>query len=200
MGGIGKTTLAEATYNRLFHDFGRQCCAHVTFEIGAEGNTDFIKQCSNALQQLGETIGISDINGTLGKLKNVLQSKKVLLLFDNVDSHFHARSLMDCCEGVAMGSRILFTGRNKISFGRLPEDAQLSVGILSEEAAFELLCCKAELSGPLAADLEDAVKMAAGACGYLPLALELLGCYMLSKKLEDQPHMWQVRNAKTYSQ
>lgn len=126
----------------------------------------------------------TDIGGIEAALTQLLKGKKVLILFDNVNSRHQADLLQRCCEGRGPGSLILFTCRDFDNLGQLPPQCKHQVELLSEGAAFDLICEKAGLGMiERKSDIGQAIDVAAKACGGLPLALEILGSYVSGKEL-----------------
>ncbi|XP_057989929.1 disease resistance-like protein DSC1 isoform X2 [Hevea brasiliensis] len=109
MGGIGKTTLAEEVFHRIKEKFdGHYFVANVREEI--------MKQTPNALrdkifcQLLGEKDGYID---TPRLTIRRLQSKKVILVFDDVVNPNDLKLLVGVCDLCSKGSRIIITSRDR---------------------------------------------------------------------------------------
>ncbi|KAJ9158903.1 hypothetical protein P3X46_024446 [Hevea brasiliensis] len=112
MGGIGKTTLAEEVFHRIKEKFdGHYFVANVREEI--------MKQTPNALrdkifcQLLGEKDGYIDTPRLGAFTIRRLQSKKVILVFDDVVNPNHLKLLGGVCDLYSKGSRIIITSRDR---------------------------------------------------------------------------------------
>lgn len=145
----------------------------------------------NVLKQLGYAKFISaDIGGVQAELTNYLTRKRVLLLFDNVNSQLQVDLLLECCKGKEPGSLLLFTCRDVDNLVSLPTESKQQVELMGVDAAFWLVCEMAEL-GVVSreSDLGKTVSEVADVCKGLPLALQILG-----KSLRgDFDQNWKVR-------
>lgn len=153
---------------------------------------DTIEHCRTLLKALDYKEDMSTtIGGVEGNLTEYLKGKKVLILFDNVNSGDQVDLLLRCCEGRDPGSIILFTCRDSANLAILPAESKHQVDLLPEDAAFDFLCSKAG-HGMVEREssLGKAISEAANACGGLPLALEIMGRYIRGK---GEMKNWEVR-------
>ncbi|XP_031272442.1 disease resistance protein RPP2B-like [Pistacia vera] len=99
MGGIGKTTIAKAVSNKIFKEFDDYFFADV--------NTSLQKDLFSAILQDEK----ADLACELTKIR--LGCKKVLIVFDNVESKKQITDLIGDLNCFGLGSRFIITTRNK---------------------------------------------------------------------------------------
>ncbi|KAJ6683000.1 DISEASE RESISTANCE PROTEIN (TIR-NBS-LRR CLASS), partial [Salix koriyanagi] len=93
MGGIGKSTTAEAVYNRNSHKFEGDCFFRNVREESKKHGVDHVRQ-----EILGEVLEKKDLNIRTKVLapdiKRMLQRKKVLIVLDDVKDPQHLKFLV----------------------------------------------------------------------------------------------------------
>ncbi|KAL6316213.1 hypothetical protein AAG906_017760 [Vitis piasezkii] len=193
MGGIGKTTLAQAIYNRVSSQF--EGCSYLE-DVGE----DLRKRGLIGLQEklFSQYLGYENIklNGPIS-LKARLCSLKVFIVLDNV----YDQNILECLVGshdwFGQGSRIIITTRDKrllISHGvRVYE-----VKKLVHTEAVEFLRCYASKQQIAIDEYMELSKSIITYAQGLPLVLKVLGSFLFSMnkhewrseldKLKDTPH------------
>ncbi|OEL28993.1 putative disease resistance RPP13-like protein 3 [Dichanthelium oligosanthes] len=111
MGGVGKTTLARAVYQKLISQF--DCGAFVYLSLNPNMNKVF----SNMLQQLdGEkyrdiTEASWDEGRLMDELRQLLQGKRYLIVIDDIWNSESWQTIRDAMVDNNLGSRIITTTR-----------------------------------------------------------------------------------------
>uniref|UniRef100_A0A7N2M0U0 TIR domain-containing protein n=1 Tax=Quercus lobata TaxID=97700 RepID=A0A7N2M0U0_QUELO len=114
LGGVGKTTIAKAIYNRIFGRFDR---SYFLENIREKSWT------TNGIIQLQETLLSMILQDTYLKVDNVpkgielimdrLCHTRLLLILDDVDEWNQIENLLGSCDWFSSGSRIIITTRDK---------------------------------------------------------------------------------------
>ncbi|XP_057990181.1 disease resistance protein RPV1-like, partial [Hevea brasiliensis] len=185
MGGIGKTTLAEEVFHRIKAKLDSHCfVANVREEI--------MKQTSNALrdkifrQLLGEKDGYMDTPRLGAFMRRRLQSKKVLIVFDDVDDPNDLKFLGGICDWYNMGSRIIITSRDRQTLINVClEKCIYEVKKLIDHEALRLFSLYAFKQDHPKERYEKLSVMAIRYAQGNPLALRVFGSNMYKKGIEE---------------
>ncbi|XP_011620602.2 TMV resistance protein N isoform X2 [Amborella trichopoda] len=202
MGGIGKTTLAKAVYNKIRSSFQGSCFLSDVRESSKTNNgvVDLQKQLLKELFNESEP-SIYNVDGGINVIKNRIGSKKVLVIIDDVDSEKQLENLAINRDGYHKGSRIIITARDEHVLNvkkRVDESHIYKLKELDGTESLQLFCwCAFGMDEPKQeyANLsKDVVSTVDG----LPLALEVLGSFLFDKTLEEWDEA--VKNLKPISE
>ncbi|KAB2627208.1 TMV resistance protein N-like [Pyrus ussuriensis x Pyrus communis] len=186
MGGIGKTTIARAVYDKINHHFEGRC-----FLENVKGRFPSTDAGEAPLDMQAEILSsITNMKvGSLEILRNGFQKmmervgkKKVLLVLDNVESSSQIEALIGKQPSFGGGSRIIITTRDKQSLSRLG-DRIYEPELLNDDDALELFVQYAFSTKQPTEEYIDLsghfIKYAQG----LPLALKVLGAFLDDKSV-----------------
>ncbi|KAL5753554.1 hypothetical protein ACOSP7_021774 [Xanthoceras sorbifolium] len=175
MGGIGKTTIARAIFNRIANQFEAVCfLANVR---------DDAKSGPNHLQEklLFEILEKQNLNINASTLSR-LRRKKILIVLDDVDDSEHLKFLVGVRRLFGLGSRIIITSRDRQVL-KNSVDELYELEELNYHEALQLFSENAfKQSHPLRDYMELSSKVISYAKGN-PLALKVLGCFLLDKTM-----------------
>ena len=128
---------------------------------------------------------ISNVNEGINRIQGRLKSKKILIVFDDVDHRKQLEPLVGSLTWFGPGSRIIITTRNQHLLDEYGVSALHEVTKLRDEAALQLFNRHAFKQGVSQEDYvhlsNDMIRYAQG----LPLALKVLGSYLLGMTIEE---------------
>ncbi|KAL6210825.1 hypothetical protein ACLB2K_016057 [Fragaria x ananassa] len=188
MGGIGKTTLASAVYNRVAHQFEYSCYLDNMKEGLVENGLLLFKQKLVSSLLTGSVPSFHRGSNMMTEtLRLKLCRKKVLIILDDVDDIAPIETLLGKQHSFGEGSRIVITTRDSQLLSGVGKTYRLTP--LPNDEALELFKqCAFRTNQPLEEyDLLSrcAVKYAQG----LPLALKVLGSFLHSKSSKCE---WEI--------
>ncbi|CAK9254249.1 unnamed protein product, partial [Sphagnum jensenii] len=185
MGGIGKTTMAKALYDHIYHNFEAYC-----FMPNIKANKDNFQLLIDILQDLGYTGKITNIVKGEKVLRHFFCTKKVLIILDDVRCQKQLDDILPIDLDFTNGSRIIMTSRNWIDLrNNVKEEGKFDMPYLDNNNAMELFekyvaNNQSERKEEFGLITSQIVK----ACGGLPLSLKVLGSYL---KKETDLKIWQ---------
>ena len=180
VGGIGKTTIAKAIYNQIAHEFDCVSFLENVKEIHKVkgGLHDLQKQLLHDIT--GENLYISNISQGAQVIQNTLQSRKALIVFDDIDGDL---KLLEYLVGVphwyGRGSRVLITTRDRNSFHKV--DDVFEIEGLNHKDALKLFSLYAFQQSLPEEDYKILSNDVIHYCQGLPLALKVLGSLLRGK-------------------
>ena len=182
MGGIGKSTIANAIYNQLRNSFPGASC-HVM--VGQAPSMEQLQ--TRILDTLcGPYLNSNGIEENHAELQHRLRKRRVLLVLDDIWTESQLKHLL---VPLHPDSRVIVTSRKRSllesSMGGLcsRQPAYLEASCLSENASLELFCRHAfpiqQRYAPCG--WESLSAKAAKACAGLPLSLTVIGSFLKGK-------------------
>ncbi|KAK4732845.1 hypothetical protein R3W88_025833 [Solanum pinnatisectum] len=185
VGGIGKTTLAKAIYNRIFLQFGGSCfLSDVRSKVEELG---LVKLQEKLLYQILKTkeFEVDSVAEGVNLIKARLGSKKVLIVLDDVDHRSQLESLTRERSWFGSGSVIIITTRDEHLLYGLTTSEIYQAKLLNINEAQQPFSCHAfnSLSPPqeYVELAQDIIKYSGG----LPLALVILGSHLQGRSVEE---------------
>ncbi|KAM7469960.1 hypothetical protein LguiA_008143 [Lonicera macranthoides] len=181
MGGIGKTTIAKIVYNQNFESFDGSSFITVT-NIGEKSKQPEMQQ-----QLLSDITkrnhgNIHNFHAGLAEIKNLLFSKRVLLVLDDVEEVDRVYDILGRPEWLSQGSKVIITTRHE---RMLQPHQMLRVEKLTQVESIKLFNLTAfKKDFPPESYTKHTIR-AVQICEGLPLALKVLGT-SLSRKREDE--------------
>ncbi|XP_045787090.1 disease resistance protein RUN1-like isoform X2 [Trifolium pratense] len=185
LGGIGKTELAKALYNKNVHRFeAGSFLANVSEKSNKiNGQEDLQKTLLSEMFEQPETEWGSTSKG-IYEIKHKLGRKKVLLVLDDVDEMKQFENLAGGSDWFGPGSRIIITTRDKgLLMGTYPIEVKTyEMTELNEQHSLELFCRNAFGQSNPKTGYEAVSSRAVGYAKGLPLALKVIGSNLATRK------------------
>ncbi|KAK9811525.1 hypothetical protein WJX72_005288 [[Myrmecia] bisecta] len=182
MGGIGKTTLATALYNRLLPHYRTTSCVLLDVRSVAAEPGGLLQMQQRILKELCSWRDAPlpvDVRQGRDLLYNHLGNRKVLLVLDDVSAEGpDALTALLIRDKLHAGSCIIITSRDGDLLKRAGCQTAVAVDFLSVEQSTQLFALHAFPDGSVAPDLQELVPQVVDACGRLPLTLKVLGSYL----------------------
>uniref|UniRef100_A0A6N2L859 non-specific serine/threonine protein kinase n=1 Tax=Salix viminalis TaxID=40686 RepID=A0A6N2L859_SALVM len=177
MGGIGKTTIAKAMYNQLFHSFDGKCFLANVREISQQPNGHV--KLSDILKT--DKIKIGNVDRGMNMIKERLHNRKVLLILDDVDKLDQLKAIAGSRDWFGPGSRILVTTRDEHVLKVLGADRVYMAREMNAMEALELFKWHAFQKSHPVEDYKELSEQIVDYCGRLPLALEVIGSFLFGR-------------------
>lgn len=186
MGGIGKTTLAKVVYNQFFHAFEAKSFLANVRERSEHPNglVSLQKQLLSDVLKL-EDIKVDDVHRGCNIIKQRLCSRRVLVVLDDLSHRDQLKTLAREREWFGSGSRVVITTKDVDLLKEINVDHIYVSNELSEYESMELLSQHAFGSPDPKVEFTELSKAIVGYCQGLPLALEVIGSFLLGRNLED---------------
>ncbi|XP_017423496.1 uncharacterized protein LOC108332694 [Vigna angularis] len=192
MGGLGKSTLAKHVFDNQNVKRHFYCRSFITVSQSytvRELLTEMVQKfCKDANEPIPKGLHNMDDQTLVTELRQYLQSKRYLVLFDDVWKENFSDEIEHALPKNKKGSRIIITTRNM----HVAEYFKKSVVVhvhklqhLSPDKAWELFCKKAfrfEPSEQCPTELEDMSKEIVQKCKGLPLAIVCMGGLLATKE------------------
>ncbi|TQD95074.1 hypothetical protein C1H46_019342 [Malus baccata] len=180
MGGIGKTTLAEAVFHRLTSKFEASCFLP---NVREESERHGLKHLRNVL--LREILNEKDLNidtPSIGRsfVRERLSRTKVLIVLDDVNDSSQLELLVGDDIQFGCGSRIIITTRDRRLLKKMADaDKIFKVEGLRCDEALQLFHLHAFKNDSMGSYYTELSRMVVDYAGGIPLALIILGSLFL---------------------
>ena len=191
MGGIGKTTLATALFNKLAGHFESRSFISNIKEISKEDG-GLVKLQNKLLGDLfpnRSDVIVKDIVDGIAVIKGLLREKRVLVVLDDVDDVNQLNLLAGKRDWFGEGSRVIVTTRNRGVLVDHLVNQFYEVKELGSLEAVKLFCYHALRREKPTEEYLNITNEIISITGKLPLALEVFGSTLFNergiKKWED---------------
>lgn len=181
IGGVGKTTLAKAVYNKLVGHFKLRSFISSVREISAQ--EDGLVSLQNKLvSDLCKGSVIDKVSDGITLIKAKVNERRVLVVLDDVDNVSQLNAVLAKREWFHEGSRIIITTRYREVLLKHLVDSEYEVRELDSSEALKLFSHHAlgkEKPTDKFFNLSEQIVLLTGG---LPLALEVFGSMLFDKR------------------
>lgn len=186
IGGVGKTTLAKALYNKLAGHFEFRSFISNVREISTD-QIDNIGLISLQNKLINDLSGHSvppekDVNAGISAITKKVNENRVLIVLDDVDNVSQLNALSGNKDWFHEGSRIIITTRNTKVFPDHLETELYEVRELNWDEALELFSYHAFRKEKPPENFFHLSQEIVSLTGRLPLALEVFGSSLFDKR------------------
>ncbi|GMP65059.1 hypothetical protein CsSME_00026022 [Camellia sinensis var. sinensis] len=185
MGGIGKTTLANAIYARISSQFEGYSFIENVREVSKKGDLKSLQEQLISEILMEKDLKVGNVGSALSMIRYRVCRKKVLIVLDDVDESAELEKLVGKLDWFGFGSRIIITTRNQHTLIRYGIAHIYKVEELGEDEAIELFKSKAfrkhQQIGGYGKLVRRAVEYAKG----VPLALKVLGSFLCGRNKDE---------------
>ncbi|CAL1375927.1 unnamed protein product [Linum trigynum] len=184
IGGIGKTTIAKAFYNKVSAQFDRCSFVESVREIllKKDGVMTLQKQLISDILRRNSVESIANISEGIKVIRNRITRFKCLIVLDDVDEKFEIEEVLGNIENFVSGSRFVMTSRNVKVLSTLTTECKLyKVLEMTHGHSLQLFCKHAfKMDSPSGFETlsKDIVSVAAG----LPLTLKVVGSLLFQEE------------------
>ncbi|CAI0397367.1 unnamed protein product [Linum tenue] len=184
MGGLGKTTLSKAVYNKICSKFDRCCYLEDVREALAksDGAVSLLNRIISTILKADHQV--KSVSEGINMIKERVSKHKLLLVLDDIDDKFEFDKILGKLSDFSAESRFIFTTRYKRALNFIPECKFYEPEEMSRHLSLQLFCKHAfGMNNPPEEDAEicgEFVEVAAG----LPLALKVIGSLLFHRGRE----------------
>ncbi|KAK3416411.1 hypothetical protein EUGRSUZ_H02138 [Eucalyptus grandis] len=174
-GGVGKTTIANDVYNRIYSQFDG--CSFLANVRETSDRLGLVHLQEKLLREIlwKESITVLNVYGGANLIRDRLRCRKIMLVLDDVDHGKQLNALAGKCEWFGKGSRIIVATRDKHVLTSHRIDLVYEVEPLDHVEAFELLSSHAFPRNQTKDIHRHLIYNILDYANGLPLAIEVLG-------------------------
>lgn len=187
MGGVGKTTLAKAVYNKLVSHFEHRSFISNVREMSMQQN-GLIALQNKLLGDLsfGTASQVDAAAGGKIAIERMLHEKRVLIVLDDIDNGSRLGALVAKREWFSEGSRIIITSRDRDVLIADHVNEMYEVRELGFSDSLDLFRYHALRTKKVSETLLSLSQQIVSLTGRLPLALEVFGSFLFDKRRVEE--------------
>ncbi|XP_019433797.1 PREDICTED: TMV resistance protein N [Lupinus angustifolius] len=190
MGGVGKTTMAKALFNTIVDRFKHRCFISNVREFSSksDGLVSLQSKLINDLSLGAVAPIITDVHHGISVIKGRVRENRVLIILDDVDDASHLDILIGKSKSnwFYEGSRIIITTRDREVLTKSHVNELYEVKELYSSEALELFSYHALRRKEPTQNFLNLSKQIVSLTGKLPLALEVFGSFLFSKRRVEE--------------
>ena len=201
IGGSGKTTIAKAIYNRIYHPFIGKSFIENIGQFQNRVNRMHVHLQENLLYDVLKSkfeVESDRVGRTMIETK--LSRKKLLIVLDGVNEFGQLENLCGNREWFGQGTVIIITTRDVTVLNRLKVNHVYKMDVMNENDSLELLSWHAFGEAKPRKELNELARNIVAYCAGLPLALQFLGSYLCDRTKEEWESVSSKLNVNPFNQ
>nr|KYP54068.1 TMV resistance protein N [Cajanus cajan] len=175
MGGSGKTTIAKFIYNQIRLRFKRRGF----IEASNRGHIDLQEKLLSDV--LRTKVKVHSIAMGISMIEKRFCGERTLIVLDDVTEFAQLKALCGNCKWIGVGSVVVITTRDVRLLKLLEVDYVYKMEEMDENESLELFSQHAFREEKPSEDFNELARNVVAYCGGLPLALEVLGSYLIKR-------------------
>ncbi|KAM5573250.1 disease resistance protein RUN1-like [Rosa sericea] len=181
MGGIGKTTLAKALYNKFRQSF--EASSFLLDVRETMQNNGMVSLQESLLSDISKRsmTEVGHVDRGINVIKNRLGCRRVFVVIDDVDQVKQLNALAIDRDSFCLGSRVLITTRDEHLLKQLGVDFIYQARVMDKEEALKLFTLHAFKTHCPNEEYLKLSRRVVDCCGGLPLALKVLGSFLVQR-------------------
>ncbi|XP_042520119.1 disease resistance protein RUN1-like, partial [Macadamia integrifolia] len=181
--GLGKTTIAKAIYNEIYHAFEGCCFLENVKEVSKQPN-GLIQLQEQLLCDvlLKKNLKINNISRGINVIKQRLHCKRVLIVIDDVDHLDQLNALAIKRDSFGIGSKIIVISRDEHLLNEAQDYDIYHPEELDFNESLQLFSWHAFKNDSAPNEYEELSKEIVNYVKGLPFALEIMGSLMFGKR------------------
>ncbi|XP_030949195.1 TMV resistance protein N-like [Quercus lobata] len=185
MGGMGKTTITKAIYNKFYLHFEGRCFLGNVRETSKQHGLVYLqKQLLSKTLRIGN-IEVSSVDRGIVMIPERLRHKRVLVIVGDVDQPKQLNALAGSRDWFGLGSRIIITTRDEQLLTNLQVDGIYRAKQMGDSESLELFSWHAFRNKYPAVGYMGISKSVVAYSSGLPLALEVLGSFLFNRSMKE---------------
>ena len=181
VGGVGKTTLAKALYNKLVGSFEYLVFMKNDRE-NSENDDDLVYLQNKLINHISpHKPSVFEVNSGISAIKEVVHEKRVLVIMDDIHNVRQLEVLIGRRDWFSEGSRIIITTRNRDVLPDHLVNEFYEVRELAFTEALQLFSFHALRREKPTERFMNLSKQMVSLTGGLPLALEVFGSFLFER-------------------
>ncbi|KAJ4719283.1 Disease resistance protein [Melia azedarach] len=198
IGGVGKTTLAKAVYNKIVGQFEARSFISNVREISGKHNglISLQEKLIADLSRNNMRLIANEVSANIETIKDIAFERKVVIVLDDVGHESQLNALCGEKEWFSEGSRIIITTRDTAVLVENHVNQLYEVQKLDFTQALQLFSYHALRREEPKDEFLSLSKQIVSLTGELPLALEVFGSFLFDKRriIEWEDALGKLRN------
>ena len=185
MGGTGKTTIAKAIYNKFYRHFEGKCFLGNVRETSKQNGLIHLQKQLLSKTLRTRKIEVSSVDSGIVMIQERFRHKRVLVIVDDVDRLDQLNAIARSRDWFGLGSRVIITTRDEQLLKNLQVDGVYRTKQMGDSESLELFSWHAFGNKYPAEGYMDISRSVVAYSGGLPLALEVLGSFLLGRSMQE---------------